>query len=268
VIKDLLEILRESISDLYNKFVMRDILSIVLPGFISLICFFTILNAKTAKDIIANIPTIVLFNSNWKILFLIVISYPIGWALFYLGICLGIIKLCKRNGPVWWKICIQSKANWREDLGKYWYDELLFGKKLYELEKDNVIKAEKEILYRERIVVIRQMVGTFFMSLVTNILLIGGFLIISVIPNTLKPKILVDNLTRGQFIGVLYVLIVCAGLYLAHHRIIEQQEIWQNSRIAWPNVAEKQQRARFLCKIYRIFARYIFSCSKKSSLNK
>lgn len=252
----------KSIAEAYNLFVMRDILSIILPGFISLICFLSILNAKSANDIIINIPNIMLFGSKWKILFLILISYPIGWALFYLGVSLGIIKLCKRNGPVWWKLCMRPRANWREALGKYWHDELLFQSKLIELEKDNVTKEEKELLYRERIVVIRQMVGTVFMSLVTNMLLIIGFLIIFTLPNDLKPKILAGNFTIGQFVGMLYILIICTGLYLAHHRIIEQQEIWQKSRIAWPNEAEKQQRAYFLCKICKILFRCIFCCCK------
>jgi hypothetical protein len=67
------------------------------------------------------------------LIFLLIISYPIGWGLLFIGICLGWVRLCKRNGKSRFYFWRKEKiAVWQDDLKKYWEDEIKFFKNIEE----------------------------------------------------------------------------------------------------------------------------------------
>ncbi len=205
----------------YRNFLMRDLVSIVMPGFLFIL---TMLYINMGGDQIISL-------NYWEIVLLLFLSYPIGWAIFYLGLVIGIINLCPRSKEKWsilrsfrrifpwW-----NNDDWNTDLRNYWKKELWFFQAIDILEGDKdirksskIVKGDKELLYRERIITVRQMLGISSVSLIIcSILLIGR--------------------DFKWWIGI----IISLALLIAHHRLMEQIDVWQESRIERAKIINKE----------------------------
>jgi hypothetical protein len=194
---------------MFNKFLFRDVLSIIIPGLVLLLSLIYIwLGSWKALEASLN---------YWEMVFLIFLSYPVGWATLYLGVFTRLVKL-SRTSYTW--ECPWNYYSIEKGLVKDWKGEMRFYNKLEELNERGIIDKNNEKIYFERIVAIRQMLGNLAFSL-----LLSGFVIVIFKWDTLMKmewqKIIISFSS--------YILII-TGLILAHRRLIKQIDIWKKSR--------------------------------------
>lgn len=183
----------EYIEKSYYSFIIRDILSFVLPGLVFLASFAFLLYGY---DICIN------GIKYW--LLILLVSYPIGVSLQFLGRCLMIVKECKNN-----------------DKPSYFKSEMDFLKSIAKSKDRYNDLLQKNPLYRERLIGIRQMSGNLLTAIVFSGILIGlGYWM--KYANVLYYEV---------FMSVIYIIIISIGLLFAQKSIIEDLDIWQDSRI-------------------------------------
>lgn len=188
-----------SFSRAYQSFFMRDILTIMLPGFITLLVVFGNINDSNIRlDLGVNLRMDI--GINILTFLLILISFPVGWSQFYCGIKAKIIRQFTDD-----------------NFENYFKNELEYYKKVNELAERGVIDRERELLYHERLATVKQLVGSFLFGLI-----ICAFI--------LTLKLLMVGII---YLFIIYYAFVVIGLAFAQDELISRQKRWQESRIGF-----------------------------------
>lgn len=184
----------------YRSFFLRDFLTIMVPGFISLLVVFT--NGPGLFKFNDSALIGITFGFNFKTLALALIALPVGWGQFYLGLKTLFIKQFEGN-----------------NFDEYFRNEILFFKKLNELSQKGILDKERELLYRERLATTKQLAGAFLFT----IFICTIVLILKWILHSLSWEM--------NCLYIAYILMIGYGLYRAQMEIIDRQKRWQDSRI-------------------------------------
>ncbi len=207
-----MKIFFENISKWYNQFILLDLLTYALPGFLFLACIFL-----NIKDHLNKIFDYSFFEKNTFILFISII--------FSYGICFVIGLSIKQSGRLI-RFC-------RFQLLKYYRNEPYQNNKMKKRIKDfnklqifynNYNKQELDkndeivLNWNERYMILKQMTGNFAMTIIW---ILSYFLLNLLLSKWLCP------LQTNIVLLIIYSLLISILLFIEHHELVNDWEYWR-----------------------------------------